>query len=248
MIKALTASILLILLNIRNFSLHIPTVIYGVFYGVFLIVSMYFGYKSLEIGPMSLTSLIVSFSVIIPIVYGIGFCGESLNGFKITGLIFLVIAIISVNSKKITFEKNKENYRFWLICIAATFLSNGFCSVLQKMHQINYPGKYCSEFTLVAMIVCFVIFTAIYMSNENKKITCSGKKYAALSGIAVAGVSFLTMKLTGMENAAVIFPAISAGTICASLFCGVTIFKEKLKYNHIIAFLSGITAVIFLKL
>ena len=46
------------------------------------------------------------------------------------------------------------------------------------------------------------------------------KRYGVLSGLANAAANFLTLILAGFENASVLFPIISAGTILASLLCG----------------------------
>ena len=69
-----------------------------------------------------------------------------------------------------------------------------------------------------------------------------------LSGLANGIANFLTLVLAGMENASVLFPIISAGTILASLLCGRLLFKEKLKTNHFVALAAGIVAVVLLKL
>ena len=65
-----------------------------------------------------------------------------------------------------------------------------------------------------------------------------------LSGLASGIANFLTLVLAGMENASVLFPIISAGTILASLYCGRLLFKEKLRINHYVALAAGIVAVI----
>ena len=69
-----------------------------------------------------------------------------------------------------------------------------------------------------------------------------------LSGLVNGIANFLTLVLAGMENASVLFPIISAGTILASLVCGRLLFKEKLKANHYAARAAGIVAVILFKL
>ena len=66
----------------------------------------------------------------------------------------------------------------------------------------------------------------------------------ATNGLA----SLFTVVLAGMENASVLFPIVSVGTILGSLLCGRFIFREKLKINHYVAFAAGAVAVLFLKL
>ena len=91
-VKSLAAFLALAVILVWNFRFHAPTAVYGVLYGVFLALSMHTGYKALCLGPMSLTGMIVSFSVILPIAYGIVFARESPTVFQGVGLVFFVLS------------------------------------------------------------------------------------------------------------------------------------------------------------
>ncbi len=249
-IKISTAFLLFALMSISGFRMHGGTALYGCIYGLLLCISMHSGYMALASGPMALTSMIVSFSVVIPIVYGLCFCGEEMSIFKASGIICFVFAIIFTNINKSNKKGKCERNFKWAIYVTATFIANGFCSVIQKMHQEQYNSGYCLEFMVFAMFICFIAFIPIHIKEFpiKKIIQAKGIIYAVLSGIANALVCYLTIRLAGFENASVLFPAISAGTIICTLMAGVTVFKEKLKCNHIIAFVFGIAAVVFLKL
>lgn len=252
-IKSIFAFIPLAILSLGNFSPNTETVLIGILYGATLCISMYSGYAALAAGSVTLTSLIVSFSVAIPILYGIFFCGEALTMYKLSGLIFLTIAIIFTNinkSNKKFQSTNALNTGKWATHVLITYISNGIGSVLQKYHQIKYPSLYQSEFTLCAMSVCGIVYLIVYLINIKPQTNKTKGKihFAVLSGLLTAVSSYLTIKLAGAESASALFPAISAGTIICNLIFGKLIFKENLKYNHIIAVISGILAVILLKL
>ena len=140
LIKALTACVCLVLLSLYGFEVNFLTAVYGCLYGALLTSSMYFGYIALASGPISLTSMMVSFSVVIPLLYGVVFCNEALNAVKAAGLLLLAAAMVSANVKKPKMTGN-TSYARWILCVCAAFFSNGFCSVLQKLHQQKYPGK-----------------------------------------------------------------------------------------------------------
>ena len=103
---------------------------------------------------------------------------------------------------------------------------------------------------LFAMLLCSIVFSvAAWKRSSLRELgTVSGKRYGVLSGLANGIANFLTLVLAGMENASVLFPILSAGTILASLLCGRVIFREKLKANHYVALVLGIAAVVLLKL
>ena len=74
--KAVAVFAVLLLIFLFDRSWNAATIGWGAAYGVLLTVSMITGYYALKTGPMALTSMIVSFSLLIPYAYGIVFLGE----------------------------------------------------------------------------------------------------------------------------------------------------------------------------
>ena len=170
-----------------------------------------------------------------------GFTSLQMTGMRgiLAGIGMTVYALLS----------NRSCFRVkpqWLL----VFACNGICSILQKEHQTLYPESYSREFMLFAMLLCSIVFSvAAWKRSSLRELgTVSGKRYGVLSGLANGIANFLTLVLAGMENASVLFPILSAGTILASLLCGRVIFREKLKANHYVALVLGIAAVVLLKL
>ena len=249
--RSCTALVLFALIAAFGFTFHLPTVMFGFSYGVCLCISMYAGYQALCRGPMALTSMLASFSVVIPLIWGITVGNETLKSLQYPALILLFLAIILTNADKIKAKKTTQtNYCLWLLFVGITFACNGICSILQKQHQTLYTGEYSNEFMLFAMLLCSAIFSILaFRKTSFKELKMlRGKQYGVLSGLANAIANFLTLVLAGTENASVLFPIISAGTILASLVCGRLLFKEKLKANHYAALALGIIAVVLLKL
>ena len=255
--KAVTSFALFALMAVKGFTFHLPTLFFGLCYGACMCVSMYSGYKALCLGPMALTSMLVSFSIIVPLIWGLTVGDETLSPLRIIALILLFGAIILTNADKIfTSRQNKESgtqksgYGLWLLFVGTTFMCNGVCSVLQKQHQSLYPEAFSNEFMFFAMLLCTLIFvTILLLKNSREDIKKVNKKWlGALSGLGNGLVGFFTLILAGFENATVLFPVISAGTLLSVILCGRFLFKEKLKINHYFALPAGMLAVVFLKL
>jgi len=108
---------------------------------------------------MALTSMLVSFSVIIPLIWGITVGNETLKNLQYLALVLFFLAIILTNADKIKAKKTTQtNYCLWLLFVGITFACNGICSILQKQHQTLYPKAYSREFMLFAMLLCSVVF------------------------------------------------------------------------------------------
>ncbi len=230
---------------------HAETAIFAFFFAVSLCISMYAGYQALKLGPVSLTSLIVSFSLIIPCAYGILFLHEPITFFKSTGFVFLLAAILLTNGKREhnTVPVSKKWAKFTLL----TLVSNGLCSCLQKQHQTKYPGLYLNEFMCDSMLFATLIFAAAFVISRRKTVsllkTKKGiHKFGILSGFANAGVNFLTLALAACSDASALFPLISAGTIVSTSAAGILLFRERLEKRQLAALLAGFAAVVCLKL
>lgn len=223
-------------------AFHAPTALFGALYGLSLCAAMLFGYRALALGPLSLTSMIAAFSVLLPIGYGVLFCGETPGIWQGIGLALLCAAIVLASLGK---GSGKKAGWSWALALFLTFLANGLCSILQKMHQSRFPGLYRVDFLLFALLCAALFFLLLSL---RRRAPARGRGWAALSGCAMAAGSFSQIALASTEQASVLFPAVSAGTIALSLVGGCLIFREKLSLSQIAALCCGAAAVVFLKL
>ena len=109
--------------------------------------------------------LIMSYSLIIPTMYGIAFLKEPVRMSTYIGIALLMISLFMVNMKK-------ENAKFslvWIMWLIICFVGNGMCATVQKMQQLRFDGAYKSEFMIVALAVVIIISLAIY----KEKLTAS---------------------------------------------------------------------------
>lgn len=248
-VKSLSALIIFVIMSLTGLKITESAAFYGLLYGAFLSVSMYFGYMALSSGPMAITSMIVSFSVAVPVLYGVIFRNEGLGAFKLAGFAFLILAVFFSNAPAVSFEENTGSAK-WFLYVALTFVSNGACSVIQKMYREKSADGGYTEFMLCAMLVCCAFF--VMSAFKNRAFRGSGNfrtnGYAVLSGAANAASGYFTIVLSGLENASVMFPAISAGTLMCCMLCGIFVFGEKMRTHNVLSAICGIVCVALLKI
>ena len=248
-LKACSSFLLFAFFALFGFNFHIPTILFGAISGVLWTVSMFTAYCALKEGPMALTSILVSFSILIPIIYGFLFLHEPLTLFKITGICLLFCSVFLINAKKKQSEQ-KANKR-WFFFVALTFLANGINSIVQKNHQTAYPQLYRKEFMIASMLICSLIFCCIALIQSKPKKEKKTKKqnsYAIIAGITNALANFFTIVLSGFQDASALFPSLTAGSTTLTLLCGIFVFKEKFKNVQIVGLLLGIGSIVFLNL
>ena len=102
-------------------------------------------------------------------------------------------------------------------------------------------------FAMFFVVLVYAIFT--FCNGDYKELfTVKGKLYAVVTGLSTGLVNYLTILLVSLENASIMYPIISAGTLLAAMLSGIFIFKEKQPPTRIIGFLFGLATVILLKI
>ena len=241
--KAFAGTVLFFIMGlIGGFSGHLPTWLFGAGYGISLCISMFTGFSALSLGPMALTSIIGSFSLIIPFLFGITVFHESLTATGIVGMCFLLAAIILLNFKKEGGVSLK-----WSIFAFATLLANGTCSLIQKYHQIYYPGRYRTEFMLSAMLISLIILLPMELKNKQEprlRLCPQG----IVAGLLNVSANYILLYLAATEKASVLFPVVSVANVIAVWLIGRFRFKERLKKIQIFGLLAGVAAIVLLNL
>ena len=231
-----------LLISFYNMQIHIPTILYASVYGFALFFSTLFGYMALMHGSMALTSLIVSYSVIIPCFYGIFFLGETVGVIRILGIALLLVSMYLLKHQ----AENVKLSNKWFIYVAITFLCNGLCSVIQKLHQITYPSSYCKEFMIYSLCVTFILFLVISIYKREEKST-GVMRYAVIAGILMGLGNYLTLVLSSKVDATVLFPLVSIFSMLCNVLVSKLYFKDKFSIMQLIGIGLGVLSVLLIK-
>ena len=201
---------------------------------------------AIQTGPLAITSLVMSYSLIIPTLYGIVMLKETIGITAYVGIILLIISLYFINVKK---EAVKFSAK-WIFYLVIGFVANGTCSVIQKMQQIRFEGAYRSEFMVVALALVFLMFVTIEVCKKTNLKTdlkaCGG--YAALYGISNGATNLLVLIMTGLIPNAILFPSISAGTSIVMFLVSTFIYKEKLSKLQMLGYAIGVVSIICLNI
>lgn len=228
---------------IGGFSWHLPTVLCGTGYGISLCLSTHMGFKAFAYGPMSLTSVIASFSLLIPLFFGICCWKESLTAFGIVGILMLLCSILLIRGK----SDGTISFR-WLLYATATLLANGICSIIQKYHQLQFPSQYGTEFMLFAWLCVALMLLLAPIAARSDSLPFQPNPAGLAAGALNGAANYIVLRLAATENASVLFPIVSATNILASWLIGIVLFKEKLTVLQTIGLLLGIASIVLLKL
>ncbi len=241
-------ALLFFLFNARFSVSFIPELVpYAVSFAFFFGCAMAGLVMAIRTGVFSLSTLMISYSLIIPTLYGILFLGDSIGVWGYTGIVLLLISLYMLNGKR----QENEHFSFrWLFWILITFAGNGLCSTVQKMQQIAFDGGCKNELMIYAMALLATGFLLTgFMTGKNRKEEVKDAVIPGLiRGVANGMVNYFVMVLSGVLPTAILFPMTSAGGIVIAFILAVTIYKEKLSALQITGYVIGTVSVVLLNL
>ncbi len=232
--------ILLLAFFVLNSGISLYTIALALVFGVFTALSNLYKMLSLSTGPMHITLLITTSSMIIPTMSGI-FFGEH---FSMQKLIIVIVLIFFIYISLGKAEDTKINKKWVIFCLLA-FIFQGGIGVLQKIHQNSVYKDEANGFLLVAFI-CSLIYSRIRAKKSFKEVRF-GKKHILLAivcGVCTYAMNILNLKLSGLLPSQLFFPLVNGSAIVLSSLFSVLIFKEKISRKQLVGLCGGILSLI----
>lgn len=216
---------------------------FAFFYGLSAVASFF----AIQCGPLSLTSLAISYSLIIPTAYGLIFLNDPAGIWLYLGIVLLMISLVLINAKE---GDTRISFK-WAIWAFLAFFANGACTTVQKVQQLVFDGAAKNEFMIVAMLSVSVVLFGLSFAVERKDwVPClkMGAGHMIFSGVVNGAMNLFVMILAGLMAASVMYPLISAGSILLTALISRVFYREKLTTRQNIGLLLGVGAVVFLNI
>lgn len=243
--------VLMMALNTRPEGISLQTLLIAVPFGILFVVTILLYMKAMEHGPLSFSSLLFSFGLLMPILYGVLFFHESVSLLQITALVllFLTFYLGSVSTES---GSRKFNAKWLILCIWA-LIGNGFIMVLAKAHQMLSPGREVKEFLIVgfgtaAVLSLLIMLRQRYIAGQRTPHLVQWK-FALLvlgAGITTAFGNQIVLELSGRLPAIIQFPVMNGGIVLMSSVLSVLVFREKLTRRKWMGLALGLVALVII--
>ena len=233
------------------------TLLLSVAFGVVLVLSTFLNVKAFSIGPMSLSTVIISFSTVFTAASGAIFYGETITWSHIVGIVLMLMSFIfAANKNK---DDKKASFKWLIVCVCASVFC-GMIGILQKVHQTSAYKLELNEFLLISFLLSTLIsliwlviafnkdgnkFSSLNV-KDNKKSILSCLLICLISGIAIGTNHKLNLFLSGVMDSATFFPLVNGTGLVLSTLSALVIFRERLSVKQWISVIVGVISVIFL--
>ncbi len=211
---------------------------------IFILTFVLFALSSQKAG-VAITAVFSKVSVIIPVIAGILLYSESLNIYKILGVIATLVAFILIFYKK---EKSKLNLALIFLPLLI-FLGNGIIDTLLKYIEYHHINGDYNEFLTFIFLTAFVcgVFISIgrYILNR-KRIALRNLIGGIVLGLLNYSTTYFMLIAMSLYQSNVVFPVQNVGIVATSALAGFIFFKEKLSLINWLGIFLAIMAILMI--
>lgn len=219
------------------------SVLLGLAFGIVTMLSNFYKMSALAKGPMHITVLITTSSMIIPAMSGAIMFGEEFSLAKAIAILLLIF-FIYISLKK---DRDTELNKLWIVYCVLAFVFQGIIGIIQKIHQSSAHKDELMIFLAVAFLFSCVFCGIISKKGKTQfKFSTMEYIYAAVCGVCTFSMNYINLKLSGLIPSQIFFPLVNGGAIILTSAVSVVIFKEKMNKQQIIGLLGGIVSLILI--
>lgn len=264
--SAFVALLIFIVMAKFQFTFVLGNLLYILLFALSYFFAVFGLTMAIKTGPLSITALIESYSMIVASVYGILFLNEPITTFMLIGFGLLIVSLTLVNYEKKektqeSEEQTKKNNGIslkWIIFVSIGFVGNGFCTVVQKMQQVWSEKTYgVGQFLysnemmiggLLLAVIAFIVCSFIMERKDVKEVLQKGWAPAVGRGLSNGLANLFSILVMTMMSVSIANAVIAAGCVILAALISVLIYKEKLNAYQLIGVGIGVASLIFLNL
>ncbi len=201
---------------------------------------------AVRFGPMAISSMIISCSLIFPTVYGV-LLGEEVTPRLALGVVSLISAIVLVNLK---FDRRTKFSWKWLLCTLVAFAGNGVCSLMTNMQKRALGDGYSHEFMILSLLFAAILLFgyAALTSKHLRRDFKAALPYASVNGVFNAFANFLMLCIIGNIPNTVLYPTNSALNMICTFLLAFVVYKERFSKPQYVGYAMGIMSIVLLNL
>lgn len=243
-ITSLFSMLFFVVTNQGGFQAAPELFIYGILSGVAYAGAVVLTYVAFSIGSYALSNLILSYSLIFTVIYGLVFLKEKASVYTYIGFALLAVSIFLMRGK----DQEKKGFSLkWLIAILVSFVGSGIFGVLQRMQQIRFEDACSNEFMIITLGISAGSLIIIGLFREKsgiKGIFSKGNLYAAGAGVCNGMTNMFTLIVNTMFELSRASAIRSGLKLLIIYLISLLVFKEKFTKRQMVGAVIGAVSIV----
>ena len=195
-------------------------------------------------GPLSLTSLFVSLSLVVSSLYGFLFWNVKVTMISAIGLCLVVLSLWLALHKG---KEQKPISKKWLLLVAIFFPGNAAYSIGQRAQQAAWNGEHKGQLMFFGLLLTCIAALMRYLYHRKKGVDKVPVKMLVIpftASVINGFYNLFVMTLATLPiSPSIVYPSIAVGALTLTSLFSFLVLKEKMRWWQWLGIALGAVAV-----
>ena len=222
---------------------------YGITSGIMYCVASILTVVALGCGPYALSMIILSYSLVFSIGYGLIFLDEPANVFTYFGIFTILASMYLTRPEKGTQES--KTTAVWFVSVILSVICSGMFGVIKKMQQLHFDNAYNNEYMIITVVFSAIVLIGVGIVKDRKRlpyIMKYGSIYAFGAGLSNGALNLLGMVVNNLLPISIGTPLSSGMKIVVVFLISKVVFKEQFLKRQLVGVLLSVVAMMVINL
>jgi len=232
--------------------LSVFLVLDSLLYGLMLTLELYCVLQAYKYGSMSLTSMFIMASIMIPVIPSWIFWGDPITWNQVAGIAVMFAAIALILNVGADVGKVKMNWK-WFAYSFFAFIGSGTAAIAEKLLTVSPYAAQTNDFVLTGLMFAVISMAAVLLVLRKKEPVTIKMNAKVIIPTAVTGVGYsflciITLLVVSILPASVAYTVNNGARLILITIIDVLLFKEKITRSQYIGLGIGVIGVVLLSI
>lgn len=190
--------------------------------------------------------------ILVPMAVGLLFMGETLSGLQIVAVVMMLLSLVLMNVRTISFKGASRSYYLWCI---ALFFANGLYGAINNLQTQVMDGAQRTEMLTILYLCSALAVVVSECARGQGRELARGFRMGKKAGIfllitclsATAAANLLLFILARMDSS-VLYTIDSGAVLVLSILYSLILFKEKPTWEQIAGMVTAVASIVLINI
>lgn len=190
--------------------------------------------------------------ILVPMAVGLLFMGETLSGLQIVAVVMMLVSLLLMNVRTISFKGASRSYYLWCI---ALFFANGLYGAINNLQTQVMDGAQRTEMLTILYLCSALAVIVSECARGQGKALVQGFRMGKKAGLfllitclsATAAANLLLFILARMDSS-ILYTIDSGAVLVLSILYSLVLFKEKPTWEQIVGMATAVASIVLINI
>ena len=190
--------------------------------------------------------------ILVPMAIGLIFLGETLSGLQIVAVLMMLISLVLMNVRSISFKGASKSYYLWCI---ALFFANGLYGAINNRQTLVMDGAQRTEM-LTILYLCSALAVNITecVKGQGKQLLSGikmGKKselFMVITCLSATAAANLLLYILTLMSSSVLYTIDSGAVLVLSILYSLILFMEKPSWEVVLGMVIAVASFVLINI